>query len=143
MGEAVDAVAHHEPHGAGIIIGPYRLRTEFALRGVEAGHDFVQRLIPGDALELARALRPDAALRIEQPVGMMDALGIARDLGADDARGVALQLGAAHPPDPFALDHLDIQSAGRRAVVRTGGMADVDPGVLIHGRRDSTEPPVW
>ena len=31
MREAVDAVAHHEPHGAGVIIRPDRLGAEFAL----------------------------------------------------------------------------------------------------------------
>ena len=62
----------------------------------------------------------------------MDALGIARDLGADHAGGIALQFGTAHPADGVAVDHLDIEGAGRRAIVRTGGMPDVDLGVLVH-----------
>ena len=63
---------------------------------------------------------------------MMDALGVARDLGADDAGRVGLLLRAAHPADAAAVDHLDIERAGRRAVMRTGGVADVDLGVLVH-----------
>jgi hypothetical protein len=76
---------------------------------------------------------------MHQAVRVMNALGIARDLGADHARGVALQLGTSHSPDGFAFDHLDIEGAGGRAVMRTGGMPDVDLGVLVHGFRDITE----
>src|SRR5688572_23246607 len=36
--------------------------------------DLVERLVPRDALPLARALRPDAALRILQTVGRIDEL---------------------------------------------------------------------
>ena len=75
---------------------------------------------------------PVRRMRIHQPVRMMDALGVARDLGADDAGGIGLQLGAAHPADGVAVDHLDIEGAGRRAIVRTGGMPDVDLGMLVH-----------
>ena len=62
-----------------------------------------------------------------------------REFGAESvwpyyyAGGVALQLGAAHPPDGLAADHLDIEGAGGRTVMRTGGMPDVDLGVLVHG----------
>ncbi len=67
-----------------------------------------------------------------QPLRMMDALGIARDLGADDARRIGLQLGTAHTADVMSIDHLDIERAGRRTVVRTGGMADRELSVLVH-----------
>src|SRR5258708_29093521 len=62
----------------------------------------------------------------------MNALGIACDLGADDAGGIALQLGAAHPADGGIIDDLDIESTGRRAIVRTGGMPDLDFCLLVH-----------
>src|SRR5579872_2727744 len=68
----------------------------------------------------------------------MNALGITRDLGADDAGRVGLQLGAAHPADGLAAYHLDIECTGRRAIVRTGGMADFDLGVLVHGKGQLT-----
>ena len=142
MSEAVDAVAHHQSHGAGIIIRPDRLRSEFAFGGIEASGDFVKRIIPADPRELARSLRPDTEHRIGQPVRMMDALGIARDLGADHACRVGLQLGTADPADRGTIDHLDIERAGRRAIVRAGRMPDSDLdargrsfdfGVLVHG----------
>ena len=56
MRKAVDAVAHHEPHGAGIIVGPDRLSAEFAFGRVEAITYFVQRLVPGNPRELSGAL---------------------------------------------------------------------------------------
>src|ERR1700694_5550175 len=65
---------------------------------------------------------------------MMYALGVTRDLGADHAGGIALQLGAAHPADRGTIDHFDIQGAGRRTIVRTGGMPDVDFRLLVHVR---------
>jgi hypothetical protein len=133
MGETVDAEAHHQPHGAGVVVRPDRFGAEAALGRVEACGNFVQRFIPGDARELAGAFRACAAQRMHQPVGMVDALGIARHLGADHARGVALQPGAAHPPDGVTIDHLDIEGAGGRTIMRTGGMPDVDLGVLVHG----------
>jgi len=64
---------------------------------------------------------------------MMNALGIARDLGADHPGRIALQLGTTDAADALAVDHLDIERAGRRAIVRTGGMLDLDLGVLVHG----------
>ena len=132
MREAIDAVAHDEPHGAGVVIGPDRLGAEFTLGLIETRGDFVERLIPGNPRELARTLWSGAAHRMQQPVGMMNALGVARDLGADDAGGIGLQLGAADPADRAAVDHLDIERAGRRAIVRTGGVADIDLGMLVH-----------
>jgi hypothetical protein len=140
--EPVDAVAHHEPHGAGIVIGPDRLGAEVALGGVKAPRDLVERVIPADPRELARPLGTDAEHRIGQPVRMVDALGVARDLGADDARGIGLLLGATHPPDAGVIDHLDIEPAGRWAIMRAGRMPDIDLaargrsldfGVLVHG----------
>src|SRR5205823_3061986 len=56
MRKAVDAVAHHEPHRAGIVIGPDRLSAEFAFGRVEAITYFVQRLVPGNPRELSGAL---------------------------------------------------------------------------------------
>src|SRR6476469_1331331 len=63
---------------------------------------------------------------------MMNPLGVACDLGADHACSVGLQLGAANPADRAAVDHLDVERAGRRTIVRTGGVADIDLGMLVH-----------
>jgi len=46
MGEAVDAVAHHQTHGAGVIIRPHRLGAELALGLIEPRRDLVQRIVP-------------------------------------------------------------------------------------------------
>ena len=132
IGEAVDAIAHHQSHGAGVIIRPDRFSAEFALGGIEASRDFVQRLVPGNSRELARTLQPGATHRIEQTVRMVNALGVTRDLGADNARGISLLFGAPYSANAAALDHLDVERAGRRAIMRTGRMADIDLGVLVH-----------
>src|SRR6202790_1445435 len=137
MLEPVDAIAHHKPHGAGIVIGPDRLRAELALGGIELRGDLVQRLVPGNPRELSRALRSGPAQRMHQPIRMMDAFGIARDLGADDACGIGLQFGAAYPADRATVDHLDVERAGRWAIVRTGGMPDLDFGLFVHAPMDN------
>src|SRR3954449_2974210 len=61
MRKAVDAVAHHEPHRAGIVVRPDRLSAEFAFGRVEAIAYFVQRLVPGNPRELSVALSTRAA----------------------------------------------------------------------------------
>ena len=56
----------------------------------------------------------------------MDALGVARDLGADHAGGVGVVRRAVHAADGARVEHLDLERAGRRAIVRTGRSADPD-----------------
>src|SRR5215207_4306217 len=132
MRKAIDAVAHHEPHGAGVIIRPYGFGAEFTLRLIETRGDFIERFIPGNPRELARTLWSGTAHRMEQPVRVMNALGVARDLRAYHAGGIGLQLGAADATDRAAVDYLDVERAGRRTIVRTGGVADIDLGMLVH-----------
>src|SRR5206468_10715260 len=79
MREAIDAVAHNEPHGAGVVIGPDRLRAEFKLGLIEARGDLIERFIPGNPRELARTLWSGTVHRVEQSIGVMNALGVARD----------------------------------------------------------------
>jgi len=98
--QPVDAVAHDEAHCAGIIIGPNRFASPLAL-GVEHGFGRdVERIVPGNALEFARGLRPLAAQWIEEAIGMVDALGIARHLGADHPIRVGIVLGATNAANP-------------------------------------------
>ena len=54
----------------------------------------------------------------------MHALGIAGDLGADHARGIGVVGRAAHPADRMVVEDLDLERAGRGAVMRAGGSAD-------------------
>ena len=101
--------------------------------------DEVERVVPGNGLELAGAFRPLAAQRMQQAVLVVLALGVARDLGADDAGGVVVVLGAAHAADGALVEELDLERAGRRAIVRAGGKADPlrsgQPDGLVHGRQ--------
>jgi hypothetical protein len=64
---------------------------------------------------------------------MMDALGVARDLGSDDARRVALLFSPAHTPDALAVDHLDVERADGRAVMRANRRATDSPEGRVNG----------
>ena len=92
VAEPIDAVAHHKAHRSGVVVRPHRLGPDRPFGRQERLGGEVERLVPGDAPELARALRPDPPQRVRQPIRMMDPLGIARDLGADDAGRVAVVL---------------------------------------------------
>ena len=102
---------------------PSRCRS-FCLGRDEFLGDEVERGVPARLLPAALALGAGAHQRLQQAVGMVDALGIARDLGADDAGRVAVGLGAVDAADAAVVEQLDVERAGRRAVVRTGRMAD-------------------
>ncbi len=120
MAEAPDAAALHQAHGAGEIIGPDALAAMAGgERGKAAGHA-VQRLVPADAAELAAALGPGAQQRMQQTLRVMDPLGIAGDLRADHPGGIRVRRRAADGADPAALQHLHLQGAGRRTIMRAG-----------------------
>ena len=107
VGQALDAVALHEAHGAGVPVGPDRLGAVALLDAQQVRGDLVQRIVPADPPELARALLAGALQREAQPVGMMVALVVAGDLGADHAGGERVALRARAPC-----------RAGRRAAAR-------------------------
>ena len=128
MAQPVDAVALHQAHGAGVEIRPDGLRAVLLHLAHERFGDLVQRVVPGDRRERARALRADPAQRLRQPVGMVEALGVARDLGADHAGRVRVALRALDLAQAPAVQLLDLERAHRRAVVRTDGrqqLADI------------------
>src|SRR5487761_675203 len=56
----------------------------------------------------------------------MLARGIARDLGADHTRRVALAARAVDPADALAVDALDLERAGARAIMRAHAGQDVE-----------------
>ncbi len=113
VAQPVDAVAHHEAHGAGIVIRPHPFRAVAPLGLEEFLGDEIERVVPGDLPERALAFRADALQRMLEPVLVMHALGVARDLGADDAGGVVVVLGAAHAADGALVEQFDLERAGR------------------------------
>ena len=132
VAEPIDAVPHHEAHGAGVVVRPHRLRSDRPFGRQEGLGGEVEGLVPGDTPELARALRPDPPQRVRQPIRMMDPLGVARDLGADDAGRVAVVLRPMDAPDGAPVDHLDIEGAGRGAVMRAGRVPAFDARRRVH-----------
>ena len=123
------AFALHEAHRAGIAVRHDRLRLARRDRTQALGDD-VQRIVPADALEAARALGADAAQRMQHALGMLDALGIARHLRAQRAMRRRVRRVALDADDAAAL-HADADRAGVGAVMRAGG---VDDGGRGHGQ---------
>ena len=117
--EALDSIAHHETHRAGVEVGPHAFGSEFALDREKIVSDAVERLVPTDRRELPASLGTDAAKRLSEPIRVMDALPIASDLGADDAGRIGLVARPVDAADALSADHLDVESANRGAVVRT------------------------
>ena len=99
----------------------------------------IERVVPGDALELTRALGPLAPQRMHQAVGMMHPLGVAGDLPANDAGRVAVVASPVHAADLAVGQQLHVEGAGRRAIMWTCGMPDRDLGVHVHGAEGSCQ----
>ena len=102
------------PWNGQIASPPNSSRTACSLRG-----DLVQRLVPRDPLELARALRADAAQRVQQPVRRARVLEVAVDLRAQRAGGERVLAVAPQPHGLAVLDGHD-PAAAVRAVERAG-----------------------
>ena len=132
MAEPVDAVAHHKAHGAGIVVRPHGFRATGALGREEGFGGFAERIIPGEMLPLPFPFAALALQGMEEALGMMDALGIAGDLLADDTQRIGILARPAHPPDGVVIEELDLERAGRRAVMRTGGKPGLDVGTDVH-----------
>ncbi len=128
MAQPVDAVALHQPHRPGVVIGPHRLAS-VALRrlGKFLGHR-VERGVPGNLFERRAAypLVANAAQRHAQALGMVLALGIAGDLGADDPRRVAVRGGAADAADRMGIETLDLECTGARTIMRTDRRQNIE-----------------
>ncbi len=131
MPQPVDAVALHQTHRAGVVIGPDRLRA-VPRRGLDKSvGDAVQRLVPADRAKLSGAFRTGAQQRVQHAIRVMHPLGVTRNLGADHACGVAVVLRTAHGADAVRPQYLDLQRAGGRAVVRAGAGSDVRHGKTL------------
>jgi hypothetical protein len=131
VAQPLDAVALHQAHRTGIEIGPHRLAAVSRLGRIEFLGDEVEGRLPTGFLPAPLALAAGAHQRLQKPIGMMDAFGVSRDLGADDAGRVVVVPGAVDAADPVRSKDLDVERAGRRAVVRAGGMAYSDLGLSV------------
>src|SRR5713101_6286155 len=127
VAQAMDAVALHQPHGAGVVMRPHRLRP-VAPRGLGEGlGDAVERLVPGDRHERCDPypLVADAAQRRLETLRVVLPLGIARDLGADHARRIGMILAAVDPSDRPRVEPLHLERAGARAIMRADGVDEI------------------
>src|SRR4029453_2668134 len=124
MAQAIDAVAHHQAHSAGVIIGPDTFGAVTLLGLDELFRDQIECVVPGDFLELARPFFSLAPQGMQEPLRMMLALGVTRDLRADHSRGVVVVFRAMHAPDRALGEQFDLERAGRWTIVRTGRIAN-------------------
>ena len=121
-----DAFGLHQPHRARVAVRHDGLGIARGDRLQPAG-DVVQRLVPADRLESARAFRSGAAQGLQYALGVVGALGVARHLGAQRAVGVGM-LRVAADPDGDAVLHRREQRAGVGAIVRAGAANDMLAG---------------
>ena len=109
--------ALEEPHAAGADVGPDGLGAEIPDRAGQPLGDLVERLVPGDALEVSAPLGTAAPHRMEQAIRRLGVGDVAVHLVAQDAasegmRGIALQ------PHGAPVLHGDDPAAGVRAIER-------------------------
>src|SRR5208282_4943299 len=132
MPQTVDAVAHDEAHGAGIVVRPNGLGAVRLSGADKLLGDEVERVVPRNRSKLAAALGAHTPQRLRQPVGMMNTLGVTRDLGADHAGRIGIVLRAANAADRMPVEDLDLERAGRGAVVWTRRSDDAGADGLVH-----------
>ncbi len=118
VAQAVDAVALHMAHGAGIVIRPDAFAAKAPFGVEERLGDALQRLVPADRLELSGALRAAAQQGPAEARGMVVALGVAGDLGADHAGGIGVGGAAAHLAQMRAVALLDLERTRARTIMR-------------------------
>ena len=123
----VDAL--EQAHAPGAEIRPYGLGAELLDRALEPLADLVERRVPGDPLEVARALRADAPHRIEETLGRLAVFQVAVHLVAEDTAGEGM-LGVALQGHGAPILHRDDPAARVRAVERA---RPEDPARAVRG----------
>src|SRR5262249_47298624 len=83
--------------------------------GRETVIDDIERLIPGNALEIPLTLRTSAFKRIEQTIGPVHKLWIMADLAADGAVRQRIDIGTSHLHDLVTF-HGNCQATGIRTI---------------------------
>jgi len=132
------AVLHHA-HRAGITARQDGFRVLGGERLQPRG-DFIQRLVPRDAAEVAFAFPAAAPHRVLEPIRRVRALEVVRDLGTDRAF-CERRLRIALDPGGDAVVDRDQHGARIGAVVRAGNLDDLAHGVILRrGARSSAAP---
>ena len=98
---------------------------------VPAALDLAQGLVPGDPLELAGALRADAAHRVQHPLGVVVVLREVLELHAQAAAGHRMGRIARDLDQLVAVDMVE-EGAGVGAVVRAGAANDLEIAGDLH-----------
>jgi hypothetical protein len=133
---ALGAQVAHRHDRLGSVLGDRRAKTAV---------DLVERLVPGDPLEAAAALRAGPAHRVQHPAGVVDLVLVVVDLDAQPAAGERV-IGVAPHLHGLPVGHGHEHRAGVRAVVRARGPhgrgGDVGDGdVLDRGHRSIVRRP--
>src|SRR5581483_10357600 len=97
---AVDAL--EQPHAPRPDVRPDGLRPELADHPLQPLRDLVEGRVPGDPLEVAGALRPDAAEGESEALGGLGVRDVVVELVAEDAPRERV-LGIALEPDGAAV----------------------------------------
>jgi hypothetical protein len=99
MAQPVDAVAHDETHGAGIVVRPHGFGAVTLLGPQQSLGRDVESVLPRRGDEFAAPFRALAAQRRREPVPVVHPLGVAGDLGADHPGRVVIVRGAVNASD--------------------------------------------
>src|SRR5262249_14500688 len=109
--------AVQQPHGPRVAVRKNRLRSELPREASELFGDRIQRLLPGDSLELAGAFFPGAFLRVQHAPWRILALQILRHFSASKSARRRMMWIAAKLPRAPVFD-VDQHRAGIRAIQR-------------------------
>lgn len=120
---------------AQVVVGKNRFRAVLVDEGGPAGLDLVQRLVPGNPLEPARAFRPHAAQRIQHALRIVVMVVEILELGAKAAPRERMIGIAAHIDQPVVFDFVE-HRAGVRAIVGAGA----ENGSFLAGSRHVLPP---
>ena len=133
MEEGVAGVVLDAPQRAGVGEGQDRLGSPLGDDPGEPVRDLLDRLVPGDGLEVGGALRPDAPHGAKHPQRRVHPLRVVVHLAADHPAGERVRPVPGDVDDPTVLGG-DLERAGGRAVVGTDG------GVSAARHRSSPDP---
>src|SRR5215216_1375711 len=135
---SIDRRALDDAHRSSVGVRKYRLRPVARLPDlVQPLGDLSKGVVPGDPLELASALRPDAPHRVHKSVCVIRAFYVSIDLGAQEPARERMLGITSHADSPPVLDG-DEHRTGVGAVVRASATYDMTCGRLQRiGHRNS------